>query len=148
MIEIASPLGLIVSRPAPAVDGRDTLSRAGQVMESSRVSAVLVDRGEAILSERDMTRALVAGRRADDPVSSVATPHPLAVSSHTAILDAAALMLNEEVRHLVVRFDDDDLGIVSMRAVLAVLLQASTPEMWMQHLRLEIRLHPSDLWLG
>lgn len=145
---LRSPLGLIVVRDAIGVEGTDSLGRAGELMRAHDVSALLVDDGRAILSERDMARALAGGLGADDTVSAVATFQPLTVPAEMPIVDAAALMLNEEIRHLVVRFDQVRLGIVSLRTLLAVLLQAAKPEIWLEHLRIRINLAPPDLWIG
>jgi CBS domain-containing protein len=72
-------------------------------MRGENVSALLVDNGAGIISERDMTRALAAGLGPESPVSEVDTPWPITVPGEMTIQDAAALMLNEDVRHLVVR---------------------------------------------
>lgn len=148
VVEFRSPIGLIVTRPAVGVISSDTLGQAGQMMRRENVSALLVDDGQAILSERDMARALAAGHHPEDPVALVASTEPITVGSETLIVDAAALMLNQNIRHLVIRFPDGESGVVSMRAVLAVLLQAANPELWLKHLRLNVRLNTSDLWLG
>lgn len=135
----------MVLREAVTVRGTDTLGRAGELMRRHNVSALLVDDGRAIVSERDMTRGLSLGLGPDDPVDTVATPRPVTVDEATAIVDAAALMLNEEIRHLVVALPDGRFGIVSLRAVLAVLLQAARPELWLDRLRLQVRVTASDL---
>jgi CBS domain-containing protein len=117
-------------------------------MRRENVSALLVDDGKAIISERDMTRALAAGFGADCLVGVVATFEPVTVPADMAIVEAAARMLNEEVRHLVVQSASYGLGIVSLRAVLAVLLQAAQPEPWLTQLRLRVAFPYSELWLG
>jgi signal-transduction protein with cAMP-binding, CBS, and nucleotidyltransferase domain len=88
---------------------------------------VLVDNGAAIISERDMTRALAAGLGRDIRVSEVATARLVTVPAEMSILDTAALMFNEEVGHLVVRSSETTRGVVSLRSVVAVLLQELNP---------------------
>lgn len=146
VVHLHSPLSLMVSGEAVTVAGSDSLGRAGRVMRQHNVSALLVDGGRAIVSERDLARALTTGLGPEDPVSAVATLHPVTVSADMAIVDAAALMLNEEIRHLAVELPRDRLGVVSLRAVLAVLLQAARPELWLDQLRLQVSLRASDLW--
>jgi CBS domain-containing protein len=138
-------LGLLVSREAVGVTGDEPLGRVASHMHEQNVSALLVDGGLGIVSERDMARALEAGLGPESPVTDVMTTQPITVAMDTPIIDAAALMLNEEVRHLVVRLKGDRLGIVSLRAVLAVLLQAANPEIWLGELRLLVNVSSSDL---
>jgi hypothetical protein len=59
----------------------------------------------------------------------------------------AALMLNEQVRHLIVELDDGATGVVSMRDLMAVLLQAVDSHLWLASLRMTIEA-PSEIWLG
>jgi hypothetical protein len=56
-------------------------------------------------------------------------------------------MLTEHVRHLLVRLDDEEVGILSLRDVVAVLLQTADPELWLTSLRVAIAT-PSEAWIG
>ena len=141
-------MSLLVVRDAIRIRSDQPLSHAAHIMGDQNVSALLVDDAQAIISERDMTRALGAGLAPDTPVARVATPDPITVSADYPIVDAAALMLNQDIRHLVVRIPDNRFGIVSLRAILAVLLQAARPEMWLEHLRLQLKITDSDIWIG
>jgi CBS domain-containing protein len=109
-------------------------------MREQNVSALLVDHGQAIISERGMTAALGAGLLPTSRVGQIATRHPITVPADYPIGDAAALMLNQDIRHLVVRFSDNRCGMVSLRVLLAVLLQAARPELWLEHLRVQLRV--------
>jgi acetyl-CoA synthetase len=146
VLELQSPLSLIVVGEAISVASTESLGMAGRLMREHNVSALLVDNGNAIVSERDMTRAIASGLTFEEEVATVATPQPIVVDANVPIVEAAALMLNEEIRHLVVRVSDDRLGIVSLRAVLAVLLQATKPDIWLEKLRLQVRLDPGEMW--
>ena len=147
-MHLHSPIGFLVSGPAVHVASNDSLTLVSQVMRTKNVSAALVGPGHAaIITERDLTRALAAEYPPGSPVDRVATPLPLSVSSDTDILDAAALMLNQEVRHLTVEFTDGTVGIVSIRAIMAVLLQAAKPDVWLASLRLRVDV-PTEMWLG
>ena len=46
-------------------------------------------------------------------------------------------MLNKQIRHIVVMLPGKRLGIVSLRTLMAVLLQATTPRIWLERLRFE-----------
>lgn len=147
-MHLHSPIGYLVSGPAVHVASHDSLTLVSQVMRAKNVSAALVGPGHAaIITERDLTRALAAEYPPGTPVARVATPLPLSVSSDTDVLEAAALMLNQEVRHLIVEFTDATVGIISMRAIMAVLLQAAKPDVWLSSLRLRVDI-PSEIWLG
>ena len=98
------------------------------------------------MTERDLARALGAGHSPEEPVGVVTTRHPVAVSGDDTVVTAAARMLNEEVRHLVVELPGGAVGVVSMRDVLAVLLGAAEPHIWLASLRIEIE--SPDYWLG
>jgi hypothetical protein len=63
------------------------------------------------------------------------------------LVDGAALMLNDEIRHLIIEFPDGHEGVVSLRDIVAVLLQTASPELWLTSLRLAIE-PPTEMWLG
>jgi hypothetical protein len=46
--------------------------------------------------------------------------HPICVPANTSVVDAAALVLNQEIRHLVIDGCADGPAVVSLRAVMAV----------------------------
>jgi signal-transduction protein with cAMP-binding, CBS, and nucleotidyltransferase domain len=133
--------------PAVRVRATTTLSEAAQVMLEENVSSLVVDpRGERFLTERDLSRALAGGFGPDDPVDVVSTDS-VRVPAGTSVVDAAAIMLNNHVRHLVIDGWEDGVAVVSLRAVMAVLLQAVTPELWLEPLRLAIG-PGTEVWLG
>jgi acetyl-CoA synthetase len=143
-----SPVGYLAARPAVHVSKHDSLTAVSQVMRTNDVSAVFVDSGKsAVVTERDLVRALAAEYPGDTPIIKVATPAPLAVPYDMDIVDAAALMLNQGVRHLVVEFPKGERSIVSMREIAAALLQAAKPDVWLSSLALKVEI-PTDLWLG
>jgi len=134
-----TPIWSLVARPAESVDAGSTLGEVAIAMRLANVSALLVEGEgrEGIVTERDLTRALAAGLGPDDRVSIVTSVHPIRVQGEMSILEAAALMLNEEVRHLVIE-QDGTRGVVSLREVMAVLLQAVSPHIWLDSLRIAL----------
>jgi catechol 2,3-dioxygenase-like lactoylglutathione lyase family enzyme len=64
-------------------------------------------------------------------VTAIATSDPDRVLSELPVVEWQRLLLNEEIRHLVVMFPDGDVGVVSLRDVLAVLLQTANPDVWL-----------------
>lgn len=147
VVHLQSPVKSLVHRLAPHIPSDSTLTHASQVMRSQNTSALLVGPSHAaIVTERDLTRALALEYPPDTPVVEVATPLPITVSADTDILSAAALMLNQEVRHLIVEMSDGGDGVVSLRQIMAVLLQAAQPELWLTSLR--VRVDMPESWLG
>lgn len=101
--------------------------------------------GLAIVTERDMARALAAGLGPHDSVLLVAVRHPVGVSPTTSVLEAAARMLRDEIRHLLVVDEGRVIGIISIRDVMAVLLHSLSADVWVKTLRQAVH---SEIWLG
>lgn len=146
VVSHASPLSELLRRPAVVVRGDCTVARAAGIMERASVSALLVEEPAGIVTERDLARALAHGGPADGVVAAIMTPHPVTVPASTTVLDAATLMLNEQVRHLVIETDGSR-GVLSLRDVAAVLLQSATPQLWLASLRVAVDA-PAETWLG
>jgi len=107
------------------------LGDVAHALRRAGVSAALVGDQDAIVTERDLTRALNAGLGPHDAVSTVTVGHAWTVDDRMSVVDAAAEMLSHDVRHLVVRDGHRDiLGVVSLRDVLRVLLDAMDPTVW------------------
>jgi signal-transduction protein with cAMP-binding, CBS, and nucleotidyltransferase domain len=118
-------------------------------MRSTNVSAALIGPGHAaIVTERDLTQALADEYPADTPVGRVAASLPLSVPGDTDILDAAAVMINHEIRHLIVELPEGTDGVVSIRDITAALLQAARPEPWLSSLRVKVEIPTPEAWLG
>ncbi len=140
-------VGRLVVRSAVIVEPDTPVREAAQMMRVQNVSSMLVGGPSSIVTERDFTTAWAEGYTGDEPVSLISTDSPLSVDAATPITDAAAMMLNRNVRHLVVLDGEDYLGVVSVRTVLAVLLQAAEPGMWLTELRVNLSQTP-EFWLG
>ena len=91
-------------------------------MRSANVSSVLVGDGVALATEHDLARALAAGMAPDDPITAVTSTDPVRVLGRDlGGRHRAALMLNEEIRHLLIDGADGTVSVVSLREVMAVL---------------------------
>jgi CBS domain-containing protein len=118
-------------RPALVLGPRTSLSDTAAALRAREVSAAVVGEAGApvaVVSERDITRAVAEGRDPATPVCDVATGDPVTVDRSTTVLDAAAVMLRLGVRHLVVAERQRVVGLVSMRDLLAALVTAATCE--------------------
>jgi CBS domain-containing protein len=108
----------------------DSIAEAARTMRGEDVSSLLVFDGlecVGIITERDVTRAVAGG---DAPelavVAAYMTEDPTIIDSDTGIREAAAEMLELEVRHLPVRLAGRIVGIISLRDLLDVVVEDST----------------------
>lgn len=126
------------------------IAQAARIMRAHDISALLVGRAGdpvAIVTERDITRAVAEGRPLSDDVSSVATGAPLTVSPDDTVMEAATVMLREGIRHAVVTRQHRVISVVSMREALSALVSSVTPDtVFIRMARL--RIDPPEMWLG
>jgi CBS domain-containing protein len=108
-----------------------TLRDAATAMRTANVSSALVGRDEAIITERDLARALTADLGPAAGVASVFVSDFIAVDQDVTVIDAASVMLDYDVRHLVVRNHRGDvMGLLALRDLLRVLVDAMDPAVW------------------
>lgn len=106
----------------------DDLAAMARLMAEHNCGALLVNLhggGVALVSERDVVRALAADNEAAWAVDVMAR-QVIEISPDDSIADAAELMLEAGVRHLLVRDELEDgalrLGIVSVRDLIDPIL--------------------------
>jgi len=108
-----------------------TLGEAAAAMAARGVGAVVVLDGEsiaAILTERDVMKAVAAGQDGSAPVKEWMTPHPDTIEPSDTTDHAASLMIHGGFRHLpVVGADGRVVGIVSIRDLMKVALDDRSP---------------------
>jgi CBS domain-containing protein len=108
-----------------------TLGEAAAAMAARGVGAVVVldgDRVAAILTERDVMKAVAAGKDGGAPVDEWMTPHPDTIEPSDTTDHAASLMIHGGFRHLpVVEADGRVVGIVSIRDLMKVALDDRSP---------------------
>jgi CBS domain-containing protein len=107
-----------------------TLGEAATAMASRGVGAVVVLEGEsilAILTERDVMKAVAAGRDGSAPVSEWMTRHPDTIEPDDSTDHAASLMIHGGFRHLPVVEAGTVVGIVSIRDLMKVALDDRSP---------------------
>jgi CBS domain-containing protein len=84
-----SPLSALIYRPAVTIAAAVSVADAAARMESAGVSALLVDNGPAIVTERDIARACVRGDPRERPIGELATHAPVVVPGSMAVLTGA-----------------------------------------------------------
>lgn len=130
-----TPVGEMALRPALTVPLDAPISQAARAMRHHAVSCVLVGNAGAIVTERDLTRALAEDRGPHTPCTDVATRTARTVPSDMVLGRAAALMVRYGIRHLpVVAADGSIMGLLEMQAALRVLLRDAGLLVWLAEL--------------
>jgi CBS domain-containing protein len=107
-----------------------TLGDAAAAMASRGVGAVVVLEGEAIaaiLTERDVMKAVAAGHDGSAPVTEWMTRYPETIEPEDSTDHAASLMIHGGFRHLPVVAGGKVVGIVSIRDLMKVALDDRSP---------------------
>jgi CBS domain-containing protein len=107
-----------------------TLGEAARAMDERGVGAVVVLDGNAIaaiLTERDVLRAVAAGQDGSTPVAEWMTRDPDTIEPTETTDHAASLMIHGGFRHLPVVEDGAVVGILSIRDLMKLALDDSSP---------------------
>ena len=95
---------------------------AATVIAEASVGVLVVGSRDAVtglISERDIVRVVAEGRDLDTTlVGDVASTHLIWVDAGNTISDAAEEMMEDYVRHVLVRGDSGLVGVLSIRDVL------------------------------
>lgn len=119
-----------MTRTLLTISEEATLSEAAAKMTERGVGAVVVVEGEritAILTERDVLKAIAAGRDGSAPVSEWMTRHPETIEPGDTTDHAASLMIHGGFRHLPVVEEGTLVGILSIRDLMRVALDDRSP---------------------
>lgn len=119
-----------MTRSLLTVSADATLGDAATAMGERGVGAVVVLDGEsisAILTERDVMKAVAAGKDGSAPVTEWMTRHPDTIEPGDTTDHAASLMIHGGFRHLPVVDDGKVVGIVSIRDLMRVALDDRSP---------------------
>jgi CBS domain-containing protein len=108
----------------------ESIAEAAQHMVARGVGAVLVMDGErldGILTERDILKAVAIGLTENARVRDWMTKNPETIDASDETGHAAALMIHGGFRHLPVMDGGTVAGIVSIRDLMRVTLEDSSP---------------------
>jgi CBS domain-containing protein len=90
-----------------------TREKIGLLVVASSVSPV---KAQAVISERDVVRAVATGTSLTGPLDSIATKKLISVRRSDRPSKAVRLMMDNGIRHLLVENDDGTLfGVLSIR---------------------------------
>jgi CBS domain-containing protein len=119
-----------MTRSLLTVSAEVTLREAAAAMGERGVGAVVVLEGDAIaaiLTERDVLKAVAAGRDGSAAVTEWMTRHPETIEPDDTTDHAASLMIHGGFRHLPVVEEGKVVGIVSIRDLMKVALDDRSP---------------------
>ena len=108
----------------------ESIAEAAQHMVARDVGAVLImdgDRIDGILTERDILKAVAVGLSESVRVRDWMTRNPETIEASDSTGHAAALMIHGGFRHLPVMDAGVVVGIVSIRDLMRVTLDDSSP---------------------
>jgi CBS domain-containing protein len=117
-------IGDYMTSPVMSVDSRVSVKEVGQIMLSKHIGSLLVKKGDefvGIITENDLSSKVVA--HSLDPATTKASEimtaplHTLDCAEH--IEKANQLMAQKKIRHLGVTKNDEIVGILSVRDLVA-----------------------------
>ncbi|MCY0859542.1 MAG: CBS domain-containing protein [Sulfolobaceae archaeon] len=115
----------LISRPPISVEIDDSIKEASKIMSKENVGSVVVtDEGKiaGIVTERDIIRAIADETDLNMPVSVIMSKNLVTINGDQDVSEAAALMMQKGIRHLIVVDSNGSLlGVVSIRDVLKAL---------------------------
>jgi CBS domain-containing protein len=120
-----------IPREVFSTSADETLAKAARQMRAHDVSALMVYEDEevvGIVTERDLTRAVAEGESPQVArVAGFMTQSPITVAPGTGMREAAAEMLETDVRHLPIEVGGEVIGMFSLRDLLSVVVDTPTP---------------------
>ena len=125
------PVRSVLRSPVGEVEWDRSLRDAARDLAADEIGVLLVVRRRSalgIVSERDLVAAVAAGFDPDDTtVEDAMTTEIVSVDVSAAVTTAAGVMLEAGIRHLLATRDGSPAGIVSIRDVLAAVLEEHGP---------------------
>ena len=127
----ATDIRRVMVWPVATVDAGATLAEIAEALAADEVGALCViedGRLAGIVSERDVVVHIAAGANPAHLTAGEAMSNDLVTASpDDSVLEAAKRMEDAQVRHLPVLDEGDIAGIVSMRDLFMVLVDANDP---------------------
>lgn len=117
-------MSAVTGDPVARVPRDATIADVARAMVACDVGAIVIGddpRPTALVSERDVVRAVAAGRHtATDPATDVASTGLAWCDADATVDEVAAQMADRYIRHVLVERDGRLAGIVSARDLLGV----------------------------
>lgn len=129
MPDAYDPVRSVATFDVVSATTHQTVRDLAQLMTENNCGAIVItmrDGELAIVTERDIVMCLASGQDCDDAWAVDAMSHPvLVVDPDDDIIDAAELMIEGGVRHLIVEdAENERIGVVSVRDLLEPLVES------------------------
>lgn len=112
----------LVRKTPVTISSNATIRQAAEVFAREKIGLLVVAasvspvKAEAVISERDVVRAVAKGTSLSSSLDSIATKKLVSVKRSDRPSKAVKLMMDNGIRHLVVENDDGTLfGVLSIR---------------------------------
>ncbi len=112
----------LVRRNPVTISANATIRQAAEVFAREKIGLLVVAssvspvKAEAVISERDVVRAVAKGTQLNAQLESISTKRLVSVKRSDRPSKAVRLMMERGIRHLVVENDDGTLfGVLSIR---------------------------------
>jgi CBS domain-containing protein len=116
----------LMKQPVVTVPADQSVRQAARRMQEHVIGSVVVtdgDRLAGILTERDVLHAVATDRDLDQtPAGDLMTTELVTAGPNWDVVVAASVMTSNRIRHLVVKNNEQLLGVLSLRDVLSVYL--------------------------
>lgn len=126
-VRLNDPVERLVDASVATISPSATLRDAADALAAGSIGLLVVvdpHRVVGVLSERDLVVAMADGAvLAEERIRDHVSDHPVGVDASRSILDAAAAMVAAEVRHLTITRNGTVVGVISMRDVVAAVLE-------------------------
>ncbi|MQL55762.1 CBS domain-containing protein [Acidianus ambivalens] len=110
----------LITRPPVTISSSASLKDCAKLMRKENVGSLLVvdgDTPKGIITERDIIQAIADDYPLETPASKVMSTNLITADASTEVGDAALLMTNNKIRHLVVTEGGKIIGVISLRDV-------------------------------
>ncbi len=112
----------LIHRSPVTISPSGTIKQAAEIFVREKIGLLVIAstvnpvRAEAVLSERDIVRAVASGMPASTPLGAISTKKLVRIRRSDPLSKAVSLMIQNHIRHLVVENDDGTLfGVLSIR---------------------------------
>jgi signal-transduction protein with cAMP-binding, CBS, and nucleotidyltransferase domain len=112
----------LIRRTPVTISSNATIRQAAEVFAREKIGLLVVAtsvspvKAKAVISERDVVRAVAKGTALTAPLDTIATKKLISIKRSDRASKAVRLMMDNGIRHLVVENDDGTLfGVISIR---------------------------------
>jgi acetyl-CoA synthetase len=114
----------VMKSPPVTLYPQATLAEAVRIMAEKNIGFVVLMDGDklvGVVSERDVVKALASGMPLNTPLEKIATKRVITIEPDKSVVEAADLMAENKIRHLVIVERSRVVGVISLRDLIRLL---------------------------